>query len=140
LTKAVANMGLTPIFTNLNAKKVIPENIAFLGEYFEKTRLSWFNDGKHFTVVSFIETESIDERATELLEKLKVPEVDDPENDKVADLSELLANYPCYNAVTVSFRNDDPKRAGNPSYIIVIRANKVVIKSSDYQYNAKDMS
>lgn len=140
LATLVDDINLIPIATDLDAKRVIPENIAFIGEYFEKTRLSWFNEERFFTVVTFIKTDDLDDRAYELLELIKKPQVDDPENDKVADMSELLANYPCYNAFVASYKNNDPKFYNRPSYVINIRANKVVIKSSNYQYNPDDMS
>ena len=141
LSELVNDYNLIPIATNLDARKVVPENIAYLGEYFEKERLAWFNHEKMFTVVTFIrQDDKFNERAQELLDKMKQAQVDDPDNDKVAVMSELLANYSCYNATVVSYRNDSPRRIGKPSYVIVIRANKVVIKSSDYQYNPQDMS
>ena len=123
---------------NLNKSNI--DDITFLGEYFEKSRLSWWNEDRFFTTVTFVNVSNIDERGQELIELIHKKQVDDPDNDKVENMSELFANYPCYNAVVASYRNDDPKRSGKPSYVIAIRANKVVIKSSDYQYNPEDMS
>jgi hypothetical protein len=129
---------LTPI--GGEARKVKPSDIPYLSEYFEKSHLSWFSDSKYFTVITFIDSDSIDERAEELLNDLIFPQVDDPEIDKVKAIATLVADYPCYFATIVSYQNGDPDRIGRPSYEIICRANKVVIKSSNYQYNPKDMS
>jgi hypothetical protein len=140
LLHSVDDINLLPLNVGMCPKKVIPEMIPYLSEYFEKTNLSWFTENKYSTVITFIDTESIDEEAQRLIDKLHMKQVDDPSNDKVNDMATLVANYPCYFATIVSYRNDDPKRSGKPSYEIKCRANKVVIKSSDYQYNPKDFS
>ena len=44
------------------------------------------------------------------------------------------------SATVVAYQNNDPNRAGRPSYEIICRANKVVIRNADYQYNYKDFS
>ena len=149
LTSLCSNINLVPIKNEYSeeghdkfksARRVNIDDITFLGEYFEKSRLSWWNEDRFFTTVTFVNVSNIDERGQELIELIHKKQVDDPDNDKVENMSELFANYPCYNAVVASYRNDDPKRSGKPSYVIAIRANKVVIKSSDYQYNPEDMS
>lgn len=140
LEHLVDDINLFPLNVGMHPKKVKPELVPYLSEYFEKTNLSWFTEGKYSTVITFIDTESIDERAEEIIRRLHSKQVDVPEDDKVNDLATLVAFYPCYFATIVSYRNDDPKRSGRPSYEIVCRANKVVIKSSDYQYNPKDFS
>lgn len=136
----VAGLELVPVMLNMDSKRVHPNDIPFISEYFEKSRLAWFNDEKFFTVLTFVKSDAIDEHAAELLNKIATLDVDAPEEDKVQDMSDLVANYPCYFATIVSYRNDSPNRCGKPSYLIVCRANKVVIKSSDYQYNPADMS
>lgn len=140
LKSLVTDLMLTPININGNAHIVKPEDIPYLSEYFEKTHLSWFSDSKFTTVITFIDTESIDEEAQKLLDSLEANQQDDPDNDKVKAMATLVANYPCYFATIVSYQNGDPSRIGRPSYEIVCRANKVIIKSSDYQYNHKDFS
>jgi len=140
LAANVKQMKLTPVNSGLISKKVKTDTIPYLNEYFEKTNLSWFNEEKQYTVLTFVETDSIDDTARELIDKLNTAQVDDPEDDKVKDMSALVANYPCYFATVASYRNDNPKRSGQPSYIVICRANKVVIRSSDYQYNFRDMS
>ena len=136
----VEGLELVPIKVGMDCRIVSPEMIPFLSEYFEKSKLSWFNEEKYYTVLTFIKSDSIDEKAQTLLDKIAAPQVDDPEDDKIQDMSTLVAEYPCYFATVVSYRNDSPNRCGRPSYVIVCRANKIVIKSSDYQYNPADMS
>lgn len=141
LSNLTADLKLTPIEPiGFDAKIVQPEIIPFLSEYFEKSHLSWFNDSKFFSVITFIDSDSIDEKAQTLLDSLKMNQTDNPDNDKVKSIATLVAEYPCYFATIISYQNGDPDRIGRPSYDIVCRANKVVIKSSDYQYNPKDFS
>jgi hypothetical protein len=140
LSDLAKELNLTPLYNALVSKPVHPQNIPFLSEYFEKERLSWFSDSKFFTVLTFIDTESIDEKAEKLIELLASDPIETPENDKVKNIATLVAEYPCYFATVVSYQNNDPNRAGRPSYEIICRANKVVIRSSDYQYNYKDFS
>ena len=140
LTTLAIEMGLTPLYNGLISKSVHPQNIPFLSEYFEKEKLSWFSDAKFFTVLTFIDTESIDEKAQNLIDLLASDPIETPENDKVKNIATLVAEYPCYFATVVSYQNNDPNRTGRPSYEIVCRANKVVIRNADYQYNYKDFS
>jgi hypothetical protein len=136
------DLNITPIFFGLNAHRVKPELIPYLNEYFKDSNLSWFSSSKFSTCISFICNDFIDEKAMELLNKLKTPQVDDPNDDKVNDVAELLANYPCYNATVVAYKSNNPKfvKFNKPSYLIQIRANKVIITNSNYQYNWRDMS
>ena len=122
------------------AKIVTPEMIPYLSEYFEKTHLSWFTDKKYYTVITLIDSTSINDDAQKLIDILQIDQVNNPDIDKVQAMATLVANYPCYFATIISYQNGDPDRIGRPSYNVVCRANKVVIKSSDYQYNHRDMS
>lgn len=141
LTSLVANINLVPIAPiGENAVRVTPFDIPYLSEYFEKTRLSWFTDGKFRTVVTFIDSEYVDETATRLLAKLKQPDTEDPDFDKVKAVAKLVAEYPCYFATIISYQNNDPNRIGKANFVIACRANKVVIKNSDYQYDPHDFS
>lgn len=135
-------LGILPMYFGLDARRVKPEIVPFLNEYFKDENLSWFTDNKFYTVLSFIHTDYIDEKATELLDKLKIKQEDDPSIDKVHIIAELLANYPCYSAAVVSYKSNNPKfiKTCKPSFIIQIRANKVTITNSDYQYTYKDIS
>ena len=120
------------------AKKLVPEQIPFLQEYFNKTHLEWLSDSKYVTTIAFIDSEYLDEKAIELMNKIATPQVDDPEDDKVKDFALLVTTYPCYFSTIVSYHNNSPKMSNKISYEIACRANKVVIKMSDYQYNHKD--
>lgn len=142
LVELCEELNITPIYFGMEAKRVKPELIPYINEYFKDENLSWFNSSKFSTVISFIHTNYIDDRARELLERLKVPQVDNPDDDKVADVAELLANYPCYSATVVAYKSNNPKyiKYNKPSYVIQIRGNKVTISNSDYQYNYKDIS
>lgn len=140
LTTQVESMELIPLNLGMESKLVKPENIPYLSEYFEKSNLSWFSDSKYFTALCFIDKESVDETAQELIDQLNISTIEDPDLDHVSIASKLIADYPCYFATVVSYQNNDPKLYGKASYEIICRANKVVIKSSDYQYNPKDFS
>ena len=140
LLSQVNDYGLTPAKNGLIAHRVSVENIPYLSEYFEKTHLSWITEERYTTVLTFFLTDDFDEKGLEILEALNSEQVDDPDNDKVADMSYLIANYPCYFATVISYRNDDPKRHGRPSYVIKCRANKIIIKSEAYKYNPHDMT
>lgn len=140
LVNLVRDMGLTPVNVAMESRRVHPEDIPYLSEYFEKTRLSWFSDEKQFTNIVFFRTDKLDDEARAIIKKMEKPQEVDPEDDKVEDLAALVAKYPCYFATIASYKNDDPKMENKPCCVIVCRANKVVIKSSDYQYNAHDMS
>lgn len=147
LTEFTSELGLTPICSGINpnyisARRIAPEDIPYLNEYFKGENLSWFTDSKFSTAISFIKTNSIDEKAEGLLNKLKTPQTADPNIDKVNCVAQLLANYPCYTATVVAYKSNNPKflNSQKPTYLIQIRANKVVIESSDYQYNYKDFS
>ena len=138
LTELSEEINLVPMFVGLDPVKMIPEVIPFMSEYFDKSHLVWLSDSKFHTTITFIDKEYIDDKAAELLDKLKTLQVDDPELDKVQVYSELIANYPCYFATIVSYKSNSPKSGNHPTYEIACRANKVTIKMSDYQYNHKD--
>lgn len=140
LNNIVSDFGLTLLPIGLIGKRVKPENIPYLSEYFEKSNLSWFTENKYFTAIIFIDNNYVDEKAKKLIENLLISQVENPDDDKVNDVAKLVAEYPCYFTTIVSYQNNNPKRVGKPSYVMSCRANKVVIKSSDYQYDPKDFS
>jgi hypothetical protein len=140
LDELVSQYGVTFIYNGILAKPVMAWDIPLISEYFKKQKLSWFNRSRYYTTLSFIVTESLDKEGLELLENLKDKNREnDPNFDRVATVSKLLADYPCYNATIVSYRSDDPNRLGKNSYTIVIRANVNVISSPDYEYNNQDI-
>lgn len=140
LCEMVEDINLVPVNVGMDSKKVEIDLIPYLSEYFEKSRLSWFTESKYSTVICFVDSEAIDDKAKELIEKIDIMQINEPDVDKVNVLATLVAEYPCYFATIVSYQSNDPKRVGKPSYEIVCRANKVVIKNSNYQYNPKDFS
>lgn len=137
LCELVEDINLVPLCVGLNPTKLIPDVIPFMNEYFDKSHMEWLSDVQYFTTLIFIDSEYVNEDVIELLNLLRMPRVDDPENDKVKVCAKLVANYPCYFANVISYKNNSPS-ATRPSFEISCRANKVTIKMSDYKYNHKD--
>lgn len=140
LTTLVADMKLIPVAVNLKCKPILPKDIPFLSEYFEKEKLRWLSRSKFYTVLTFVDSEEITDECKELIDLLAKDDMSDPSNDKTKDMAKLVANYRCYFATIVSYQNNDPNKMDTPFYEIICRANKVIIKSSDYQYNYKDFT
>lgn len=140
LNNLVKKSGLVYLNTNAKSRFVTSSDIPLISEYFKKQKLSWFNRSRHFVSLSFITEDSIDERAQKIIEDLyDKTRVDSPNFDRTEAMADLLADYPCYNAVVVAYRSDDPNRLGKNSYTIIIRANINVISSPDYEYNNQDI-
>ncbi len=140
LNTSVNEFGLTFLDNFTISKAVTSEDIPLISEYFKKQKLSWFNRSREYVSLSFILSDSIDEECTKLIADLKDKNRHkDPDFDKVAIMSYILANYPCYNAVTVAYRSDDPNRLGKNSYTTIIRANINAISREDYEYNNEDI-
>lgn len=140
LNNLVKKSGLVYLNTNAKSRFVTSYDIPLISEYFKKQKLSWFNRSRQFVSLSFITEDSIDERAQKIIEDLyDKTRVDNPNFDRTEAMADLLADYPCYNAVVVAYRSDDPNRLGKNSYTIIIRANINVISSPDYEYNNQDI-
>lgn len=137
LSDLTEEMNLLPLNVGLESAQILPDLIPYLSEYFYDTQLEWIDNTKFSTVLTFIDTTGLDRVALDLLDDLKSEETD---IDRTKIVAKLVADYPCYFATIVSYQNNNPKYLGKPSYEISCRANKVVIRSSDYQYNPKDMS
>ena len=135
----VSNYGLKCVWTNPESKLINVEDVTGIAEFYKGPKLLWLTDKKEFANIIFIKTESIDEIASELLEKLKKPQVEDPSFDRIEAVARLLANYPCYTAICVSYRSNDPKRHGLVGMEIAMRASSVTIKNDNYRYRAEDM-
>ena len=140
LVEAMEIQNLLPVRVGMKSKQVGPEVIPFISEYYEKTNLSWYTEGKYYTILTFIDVESLDHEARKIIERLNTPQIDVPYDDKVHDIAVLIAQYPCYFALVTSYQNNNPKMSLRPSYTVSCRANKVVIKNANYQYNPKDFS
>ena len=138
LCDLVEDIGLVPVYIGLESKRLTPEIVPFLGEYLDKSRLNWLTENKFATVIVFVNAENIDARAKELLDDIYADQMSDPDNDKVAKLGELIANYPCYFCTIISYQNNSLRSSYRVSYEITCRANKVIIKDPNYVYNRKD--
>ena len=135
----VANYGLTCVYTNPDSKLINVEDVTGIAEFYKGPKLLWLTDRKEFANIIFIKTESIDDIARELLEKLKKPQVEDPSFDRIEAVAKILAEYPCYTAICISYRSNDPKRHGLVGMEISMRASTVTIKNDNYRYRAEDM-
>lgn len=135
LNASVQELGLTFIDNFTRSKPVTSNDIALISEYFKKEKLSWFNRSREFVSLTFVLNESIDEECAKMIRDLHDKNREkDPEFDRVALLAKISANYPCYNAVTVAYRSDDPNRLGKNSYTTIIRANVNAINKEEYDY------
>lgn len=147
LDSYLTEQGVVVIRKNLDSKPVSTSSIPFLSEYFVKQRLEWFDDAKEYATYIFAKTKVVhkdkteeeSEELTQLIHDLNYGS-DDPNQDDVALLSKLVANYSCYFATTVSYISNDPQNLGRLSYSIICRANKVTIANENYKYNPGDMS
>lgn len=129
------------IKVNDSSNPVLARHIPFLSEYFIDSRLEWFDEAKEYTTIIFVENDTNDAKLQELLTLIEQEsKTDTSEYDLVKMLAEVVAKYPCYFAVTVSYISNDPQYANKLSYSVVCRANKVTIKSERYKYNPADMS
>lgn len=139
LCDLVEDIGLIPLFSGIKSEKISTNKIPYMSEYINGSRLSWITEGKESTIIVFAVTEGLDERGNGLIADLLKKQVDDPGLDKVNKMADFVANYPCYFAQIISYiNNDPPSKFKKASYAIDCRANKVVMKSPEYQYNPKD--
>ena len=126
---------------NAKSAPALTTSIPFLSEYFIKDKLAWFNEAKEYTTLIFVENHPGDARLQELLTLIQSEsEVDTDEHDIVALVAEVVAKYPCYFAVVVSYISNDPLNSGELSYSIICRANKITIERERYKYNPQDMA
>lgn len=123
---------LIPLNFGLQSKMVSVEDIPYISEYFKGKKLSWFDNEKGFTTIIFVQIESLDDRGLELVDILtKFSEYEDNVENYDSyfnSLTELLANYPCYTAMIVSYESTDLHRIGSQTYDIACRANAQVIE------------
>lgn len=139
LSKLVDEIGLCMVNVGTKSKDVSSNDIALLSEYFKGNKLSWFNSEREYTTLVFVLKDAIDEKCEELISEMNKTLIDDPDLDKVKNLSTIIAEYPCYFATIVSYKSNDPNRCDRASYEIKPRANTVMIKREDYKYNPDDM-
>ena len=137
----IGDTGCISIKVNKDSNPVLARHIPFLSEYFIKQKLAWFDEAKEFTTIIFVQNDSNDAELQQLLELIeRESQTSTDEYDLVKLLAEVVAKYPCYFAVVVSYISNDPQYANRLSYSIVCRANKVTIESERYEYNPADMS
>jgi hypothetical protein len=135
LNASVQELGLTFVDNFTTSRPVVSADIPLISEYFKKQKLSWFNRSRQFVTLTFVLNKSIDPECVKIIKALHDKDRQkDPDFDRVELLSKLLANYPCYNAVTVAYRSDDPNRLGKNSYTTIIRANVNAINLEEYEY------
>lgn len=139
LSGLVDDIGLRMVNVGTKSNRVKSTDIALLSEYFKGKKLSWFTEHREFTTLVFVLEDAIDEECEALIKKMNESIIDDPELDKVEILAKIIADYPCYFATVVSYKSNDPDRAGRAFYEIKPRANTVMIKREDYKYNQSDM-
>ena len=140
LNASVQELGLTFVDNFTTSKPVVSTDIPLISEYFKKQKLSWFNRSREFVTLTFVRNKYIDEECTRLIKSLHDKDREkDPNFDRVEVMAKILANYPCYNAVTVAYRSDDPNRLGKNSYTTIIRANVNAINLEEYEYYNDDI-
>lgn len=138
LTSLLDDVNLIPLPVGLKSKRVKEDIIPYLSEYYEKSYLTWFSDKKQYTILTFVDKTMLDDAGLELVNSL----INNKENiDRVHTMAKIIAEYHCYFATVISYAYADREtNIPSISYNIACRANKVVIKDSDYQYNHKDFS
>ena len=139
LDNEISNYGLKCIYTDPVSKPIKEVDITGIAEFYKGSKLMWLNDKKEFANIIFIKSDSIDEFAEELMENLRKPQIDIPSFDRIEAIATLLAKYPCYTAICVSYKSNDPMRCGSTGMEISMRASTVTIKNDNYRYRAQDM-
>lgn len=138
LNNAIQDMNLTALPIGLKGRRVSPDVMYSIAEYFYGENLDWFEDSKFFTTITCIDNNDITDEVQALIDKLYVKKEDDPDIDYVDIVSTLTSKYHCYFVMTISYTSTDPGKKKN-NYFINCRANKVVVKDPEYVYNYKDM-
>ena len=110
---------LRPIIVPTESKHITVEDVPLMVEYFKGNKLSGLDEDKQYILLSFVCEDAIDERCEELLKE-----------NSVSSISAIFAEYPCCQALVISYMSNEPKRFGRPSYEIKCRANSVAIKAN----------
>ena len=141
LDSFVSASGLITVNTGLESRRLNPNDIPYLSEYFNEKALPWITDNKDVTTLVFVVNDPEDAALQNLLTIMNTPEAElDPSVDKVNVLAQIVSTYCCYFAVVVSYKSDNPDSYGRITYSIKCRANKITIKQENYKYNPADMS
>ena len=142
LAESVESMCLLVVPNDIKSKRIGPEDIVFLGEFFKKySRLTWLDHFKFYSSLVFVRTDvpgALDEEFYELMDMMKADQMENPDIDKAEVLAKILSKYPCYMSAVVSYKNADIKSSGFISFEIVSKANLVTINIDNAKYNAPE--
>lgn len=139
LRENLESLNLIPIPVCLDAHRVGPSDIPLFDEYYFQNKMEWLNSSRFMTTIAMIVADNVDEEATAILEVLNTPPAEHPNEDYLKLYSKLIANYQCYFALIVSYKNSAPDHYGENSYYITCRTNKVIFKDPNYVYNPDDV-
>ena len=138
LDKLVSDFGLITVPADVKSRRIGPEDIVFLGEFFNKTKLKWLDRFKFYSSLVFIRTDIpgvLDDEFYELMDDIRADQMLNPNIDKAEALAKILAKYPCYVAAVVSYKNNDIKRCGTISFEIICKADLVTRTIDNAKYH-----
>lgn len=138
LAIAVEKSSLLVVPNDIKSKRIGPEDIVCLGEFFKKTKLEWLDHFKFYSTLVFVRTDvpgALDEEFYELMDEMRADQLLNPDIDKAEVLAKILAKYPCYVAMVVSYKNQDIKKFGTISFEVVCKANLVTINIDNAKYH-----
>lgn len=141
LNDLVQPFALMVVPNNIKSKRIGPEDIPYLGEFFKKTKLKWLDRFKFFSSVVFVRTDiegALDHEFYELIHDMTVDQLENPDIDKTETMAKILAKYPCYVASVVSYKNADIKMAGTISFEIICKANIITIEYDNAYYHSPE--
>ena len=142
LAESIDSMSLLVVPNDIKSKRIGPEDIVFLSEYFKKySRLTWLDHFKFYSSLVFVRTDvegALDEEFWELMEQMKANQMDNPDIDKAEVLAKIISKYPCYLSAVVSYKNADIKSCGTIAFEIVTKANLVTINIDNTKYYAPE--
>ena len=138
LQSGVEPMSLIVVPNDIKSKRIGPEDIVYLGEFFKKTKLSWLDHFKFYSSLVFVRTDvpgALDDEFWQLMDDMRANQIDNPDIDKAETLAKIVAKYPCYTASVVSYKNADIKHNGTISFEIICKANLVTINIDNAKYH-----
>lgn len=142
LAESIEPMSLLVVPNNIKSKRIGPEDIVYLGEFFKKySRLTWLDHFKFYSSLVFVRTDvpgALDEEFYELMDMMKADQLENPDIDKAEVLAKIISKYPCYMSAVVSYKNADIKAAGFISFEIVSKANLVTINIDNEKYHVPE--
>ena len=139
LAELISEDSLLVVYNDIKSKRIGPEDIVYLGEFFKKDKLSWLDHFKFFSSLTFVRTDvpgALDEEFYQLMDDMKADQLENPDIDKAETLAKILRKYPCYVASIVSYKNADIRKCGTISFEIYCKANQVTIDIDNKKYHA----